>query len=90
MRTTVQRENPSKPIGFSPQKQSAQVGDTMFWFNEDRTEKHQVQCDSPVSALWTGVIEPQNASSLVNLDKADEYRYHCTIHPGETGTITVS
>lgn len=90
MRTTVQREDPNKPIGFSPRSQTAQVGDTMFWFNEDRHTQHQIHCDSPVSADWTAVIEPQNASSLVNLDKADTYQYHCSIHPDETGTITVS
>ena len=91
MRTTVQSEDPNKPTGFTPNHiDDAQVGDTMFWFNEDRNTQHLVQCDSPISAPWTGVIEPQNASSLVCLDEAGTYRYHCALHTGETGTIKVS
>ena len=62
----------------------------MFWFNEDQFTRHQVHCDSPVSANWTAEIEPQNPSSLVSLDAAGTYRYHCTNHPDETGTIVVS
>jgi plastocyanin len=89
MRTTIQREDSGKKIGFSPQSQSAEVGDTMFWFNEDKVEKHQVFCDTN-NVLWGAVIEPQNSSQLVTLDTANTYEYHCVFHPDETGTIEVS
>ncbi|HYU25279.1 MAG TPA: hypothetical protein VEO74_08760 [Thermoanaerobaculia bacterium] len=89
MRATVQREDPNKPIGFFPPSQTAEVGDTVFWFNEDRTARHQIFCDTN-NCTWGAVIEPQNSSQLVTLDTAGTYQYHCALHPDETGTIEVN
>lgn len=89
MRTTIQREDPAKKIGFSPQDQNAEVGDTMFWFNEDVNETHQVYCDTN-SCNWGAVIEPQNSSQTITLETAGTYQYHCLVHPDETGTINVT
>jgi len=89
MRTTVQREDPAKKIGFSPQDQQAEVGDTVFWFNEDRDTEHQVFCVTN-NVNWGAVIQPQNSSQTVTLDTAGTYQYHCVFHPDdETGTIEV-
>ena len=87
-RATVQREDPAKPIGFSPQETQAQSGDAVFWYNEDEKTTHQ-----PVPDTGTWNIPPipgSNSSDQLSLANAGTYGYHCARHPDETGSIVVA
>lgn len=88
-RATVQREDPAKPIGFSPQEQQAQAGDAIFWFNEDPNESHQ---PVPDTGVWNiPVIPPHNSSDQLSLANAGKLSYHCALHPDdEKATIVVA
>lgn len=87
-RATVQRENPAKPIGFSPQQQQAQAGDAMFWFNEDTHTSHQ---PVPDSGVWNiPPITGNNSSDQLSLPNPGTLTYHCAVHPDEKGSIEVS
>jgi plastocyanin len=86
-RVTVQRENPAKPIGFSPQQEQAQNGDGLFWFNEDRNTQHQ---PVPDTGAWNiPVIGPGQSSDELRLSTGT-FPYHCAIHGDETGTVIVA
>jgi plastocyanin len=91
-RSTVQREKGSKPKGFSPQTQQAQVGDAIFWFNEDSHTQHQPYPTSPPGKPgdWGPLVPGQNSSQQLNLDKAGTYDYKCALHTDETGHIIVA
>ena len=91
-RDTVQRENNSQPKGFSPQTQQAQVGDAVFWFNEDRKTQHQPYPTTPLGKPgdWGPPIPGQNSSEQLNLDQAGTYDYQCALHADETGHIIVA
>lgn len=87
-RATVQKEDPSKPQGFSPREQQAQSGDGLFWFNEDEHESHQ---PVPDSGTWNiPVIPPRNSSDQLSLGTVGSFSYHCAIHPGETASVVVA
>ena len=87
-RATVQREDPAKPIGFSPKEQQAQAGDAIFWFNEDANETHQ---PVPDEGIWRiPLIAPGTSSQQLSLGSAGTYSYRCSYHDGETASIIVS
>ena len=91
-RITVQREDLSQPKGFSPKTQEAQVGDPVFWFNDDSHTPHQPYPKLPAGKPgdWGPPIPAQNSSQQLNLDKAGTYYYQCAEHADETGEIIVA
>lgn len=87
-RATVQRENPAKPVGFSPQQQQAQAGDAIFWFNEDSHTSHQ---PVPDSGVWNiPPVTGNNSSQQLSLGNPGTFPYHCAVHPDEKASIKVS
>ena len=87
-RATVQREDPAKPVGFSPNPQQAQVGDALFWFNEDSHESHQ---PVPDTGTWNiPAIPPGNSSDQLSLGNAGTFAYHCALHSGENASVVVA
>lgn len=87
-RATVQLEDPAKPTGFSPNKQQAQAGDALFWFNEDAETSHQ---PVPDTGVWNiPEIAPGNSSEQLSLTSAGTLSYHCALHEGETASIVVA
>ena len=87
-RVTVQKEDPSKPQGFSPQLQQSQAGDGMFWYNEDENTPHQ---PVPDTGTWNiPEIPPRNSSDQLSLGNPGTYPYHCALHTGETGSVVVA
>jgi plastocyanin len=87
-RATVQRENPAKPAGFSPQQQQAQAGDALFWFNEDEHEPHQ---PVPDSGSWNiPPIPARSSSAQLSLGNPGTFAYHCVNHPDEKASIVVA
>jgi plastocyanin len=91
-RSTVQREDLSKPKGFSPKTQEAQVGDAIFWFNNDSHTSHQPYPKLPPGKPgdWGPPIPAQNPSQQLNLNQAGTYYYQCAAHADETGEIIVA
>ena len=74
-------------LKFSPTSVTAHVGDVIEWTNTG-TVTHTVTFDSQPS-----LSDPSlNASGTweVRFNAAGTYAFHCTIHPGMTGTLTVS
>ena len=94
-RTTIQSQDSNRPLGFSPQKTAAQVGDAIFWVNEDADDiEHQPYPTSPTAGqqnTWcqNPLIGPE-PSSQVNLDTAGTIEYRCWFHHEETATIVVA
>jgi plastocyanin len=94
-RSTVQRENPASPRGFNPPNPQTQVGDAIFWFNEDQSTVHQPAPTLPDGSIsdpnaWVVPISGGNSSDQLNLDQAGTYPYSCVLHSDETGTIEVA
>jgi len=100
-RNTVQSENNSKPKAFTPAPetghqvgpvlvQDMQLGDSVFWFNEDRHTSHQPYPTNGKPGDWGPVIPPQGSSQQLNPPASGVYRYQCALHPAETGQIDVA
>jgi len=90
-RSTIQTENHEKPQGFSPQVQEAQVGDAIFWVNEDAHEEHQPCPSLDEPTAWCKVpLSGPEPSNQVNLATAGTIDYLCAIHPSETASIVVA
>jgi len=70
---------------FSPNPTTVAVGTTVTWMNND-TSTHDATADN--GAFATPSIAPGSSAS-VKLQTAGTFTYHCTIHPGMVGTITV-
>jgi len=86
----VQSEDSSKPQGFSPQTVNAQVGDAVFWHNNDKTTQHQPTPDAAKPAFWGPPIPGQNSSSQINLNVAGTISYQDALQSKLTGTIVVA
>ena len=89
-RATVQRESSAQPKGFTPQSQQSQVGDAIFWFNEDKHTTHQPYPTSGSPGDWGEPVTAQNSSQQLNLDTAGTFPYECAFHDDETGSILVA
>jgi len=88
---TVQSENPSQPKGFSPQTANAQVGDALFWHNNDETTDHQPTPDPANPKFWfKDPIPGQNPSSQINLKAAGTISYQDALNSSLTGKILVA
>jgi plastocyanin len=76
----------SDALQFSPSATSAHVGDIVEWKNTGSVG-HTVTFDSQ-SSLNDSALNAQGQWQ-VKFTAAGTYQYHCTIHPGMTGTVTV-
>jgi plastocyanin len=74
-------------IQFSPKETTVKVGQQVTWVNEDSTD-HDVTADS--GADFKSDTFGNGATFEFTPDKAGTIRYECTIHPGMTGTLTVT
>ena len=82
-RVTVQR-----PQGFSPKQRQTQVGDAVFWFNEDADQPHK---PVPDTGTWNiPEIPPGHSSDQLALNSAGTFSYHCALHEGETAELVVA
>ena len=70
---------------FSPNPDTIAVGDTLTWTNNDSTA-HTTTADG--TAWNSGTIAP-GASFSRTFAAAGTFTYHCAIHPGMVGTVTV-
>jgi plastocyanin len=72
-------------MSFSPANLTVAVGSTVKWTNNDAMT-HTVTADN--ASFDSGNIAGGGTFSKT-FSTAGSYPYHCTIHPGMTGTITV-
>jgi plastocyanin len=76
-----------KNIQFSPKEVTAKVGQTVEWTNTDSVD-HNVVADSGEDFKSKEFGNGETYS--YKLDEAGTIKYECTLHPGMTGTITVT
>ncbi len=70
-------------MAFSPVTRTVSVGTTVTWTNKDAAA-HTV-----TGTGWGSGNLGQNATFAHTFAAAGSFPYHCTIHSGMTGTITV-
>jgi plastocyanin len=70
---------------YNPADVTVDVGSTVTWTNADR-EAHTTTSNQ--SGWNSGAIAP-GAQFSFTYQTAGTFPYHCTIHPGMTGTVTV-
>jgi plastocyanin len=76
-----------KNIQFVPKAVSAKVGQTIRWTNADAVD-HNVTATKG-EELKSKAFGKDGTFSY-KLDKPGKITYVCTLHPGMTGTITVT
>ena len=70
---------------FSPSPVTVAVGTVVTFVNND-VAPHDAKADN--GNFTTPVLQPGGTAN-VTLSTAGSFVYHCTIHPGMVGTITV-
>ncbi len=70
---------------FSPNPIIVKVGDSVTWVNNDSTTHTSV---ANGGAWASGNIAP-GGSFKATMTAAGTFPYHCNIHPGMVGTVTV-
>jgi plastocyanin len=71
---------------YSPNPAMMRVGQTVAWKNTDSTAHDATQ---DASRFATGTVNAGATSAPMTMSTAGTFTYHCTIHPGMVGTITV-
>lgn len=71
---------------YSPNPVTMRAGQTIAWRNSDSTA-HTATQDG--GGFDTGTVAAGATSSPRTMSTAGTFAYHCTIHPGMVGTITV-
>jgi plastocyanin len=70
---------------YAPAEQTVALGTTITWTNNDSVA-HTSTSDAPG---WnSGIIAPR-ATFTATFQTAGSFPYHCSIHPGMVGTVTV-
>jgi len=73
-------------MSFSPSTKTVLLGTKLIWKNLD-TDMHTVTSDDNTS-FNSGNISP-NAVYSFTFNSYGTFPYHCSLHPGMTGTIQV-
>lgn len=77
-----------KDIKFVPASITAKVGQKIVWTNTDGQIPHTVTATNGAK-FDSGTLQPGKTFDYTPT-KAGKIDYVCTIHPGQTGTITVT
>jgi plastocyanin len=72
---------------FSPGSASVQVGQQILWHNADSIAHTATQNGG---AFDTGLISPGATSAPITLKTTGTIGYHCAVHPGMVGTLSVT
>lgn len=70
---------------YDPATVTIKVGDTITWENQDAPQ-HDVVADN---GEFKSNLFAKGVTFSYTFTKAGTYPYHCSIHPGMTGTVTV-
>jgi plastocyanin len=68
---------------FAPNPITVAVGGTVTWTNADNT------AHTSTGASWNSGSIPPGGKFSQTFTSAGSFAYHCTIHPGMVGTVTV-
>jgi plastocyanin len=83
---TIQIQGNRGSNSFAPNPTTMRVGQTVAWHNAD-TIAHDSTQDN--GRFQTGTLSAGATSSPIAMSTAGTFTYHCAIHPGMIGTITV-
>jgi plastocyanin len=83
---TIQIEGDRGASSYAPNPTTMRVGQTVVWHNADSTTHDATQ---DANTFGSGTIAAGATSSPIMMSAAGTFTYHCTIHPGMIGTITV-
>ena len=83
---TIQIQGNLGSSSYSPSPTTVRVGQTVAWHNADSITHNSTQDNGTFS---TGNIAGGGTSSPITMNTAGTFTYHCSIHPGMVGTITV-
>jgi len=83
---TIQMVGDRTTQSYSPNPATMRVGQTVAWHNADSTA-HTSTKDG--GGFDTGNVNAGATSSPITMSAAGTFTYHCTLHPGMVGTITV-
>jgi plastocyanin len=81
---TIQANNASN--SYSPNPVTMRVGQTIAWRNADSIAHTATQ---DTTGFNTGSLAAGATSTATMMSTAGTFPYHCTIHPGMVGTVTV-
>jgi plastocyanin len=70
---------------YNPATVTIKVGDKVTWVNQDAPQ-HDVVADN---GEFNSQLFDKGQSFSFTFTKAGTYPYHCSIHPGMTGTVVV-
>jgi plastocyanin len=70
---------------FSPNPVALPAAQTLGFRNSDSTV-HRIVADN--GGFDSGVLQPGTSSTPLTITSSTPVPFHCTIHPGMTGTIT--
>jgi plastocyanin len=73
-------------IQFDPKDATANVGQQVCWVNEDTIEHNAVADGDQFKSELFG----KGQTFTATVDTPGEIPYVCTVHPGMTGTLTVT
>ena len=74
-------------MSFSPANATLRVGQTVAWRNND-TDLHTATQDG--GRFNTGNITRGSTSAPIAMTAAGAFPYHCSLHPGMVGSLTVN
>ena len=74
-------------MSFSPANATLRVGQTVAWRNTD-TDLHTATQNS--GGFNTGNITRGSTSAPIAMTAAGSFPYHCVLHPGMVGSLTVN
>jgi len=74
-------------MSFSPATATLRVGQTVAWRNDD-TDLHTATQDG--GRFNTGNITRGATSAPIAMSAAGAFPYHCALHPGMVGSLTVN
>jgi plastocyanin len=79
------------PAVFDPTPLTAQVNDSVYWYNGDTTAHWPAPSASNPKGFMDFQIAPDGSSAQISLNPPAPYtlNYVCALHPGEKGQIKV-
>jgi hypothetical protein len=83
--------NAAQPAVFDPNPLTANVNDSVFWYNGDKVAHWPAPNAANPKAWLDYQIAPDGESGQISLDPPGPYtlNYICVLHPGEKGQIKV-
>ena len=77
-----------KDIQFVPKDVTVKAGTTITWTNSDQVPHTVTKEGGPGADFDSGNVDPGGTFEQT-FDEAGKVDYVCTIHPGQSGTVTV-